>query len=169
APELEDPSGLGARRNLQLLVPVEGLEREPGPQGRLGHGDVHGLDQIEAVPLEPVMGPDHEVDVEVARRPAAGADGTPAGQTEGDAVVHAGGHVDLPGPGLAAPPVASAVDAGAAHLLPQSATALTGGGGDDLAEDGLAHPADLPGAVAGGAAGGGGTGPGAAARAGGAG
>ena len=57
-----------AGRDLDLLVTVEGLDRDGGTENRLGERDRHGHDQIVALALERSSAAHRQVDVEVARR-----------------------------------------------------------------------------------------------------
>ena len=151
AAQADLPTGLGAGRDGQLLVAVEGLERNPGPEGRLGHPHVKHGQEVGPAPGDGRMVAHPHVHVQVPGRPAAPAAGAPAREAQRRAVVDPGRHLDHKRPLLAAPALAPAVRARRGDLLTGAVAAGARRGRDHLAQDRLAHPADLAGAVADGA------------------
>ena len=76
-------------------VAVEGLEFDGGAERGLGDRDRHLGDQVVIVSHEEIVRCNPEVDVQVARSPAAWPDRSPTGQAQRRAGVDAGGNVDL--------------------------------------------------------------------------
>ena len=149
APELEQAAGLGAGRDQQILLAVEGLDPEVGAEGGLGHREAQHVEEVVTVALEARVGPHGDGHVEVAGLAAPGGGRPPAGQAEPLAVVDARRDLDLDGGGEGDPPVAPAVAAGREDLPARPPAGGAGGGGHHLAEDGAADGADLAGAAAG--------------------
>ena len=162
-PQAEHASRLRAGGHDQVLDAVERLEGKVHAQGGLGHGQVQGVDHVVALAGEPGMREHAQVHVEVAGRPAPGPGAAPTGQAQARAVVDPGGDVDgvgtLVGP-AALPP---ALGTGAGDLLTRAGTTGADRARDHLAQDRLAHPAQLARALALPAPCGGGAGPGSAA------
>ena len=83
----------------------------------LGEPDRDLGDEVVAVALERLVGPDPHAKVEVARGTAPGPDRTPAAEPQHRAGVDAGGHVDLVGALLLRAALAAAGRAGRDHDL----------------------------------------------------
>ena len=156
-------AGLGPRRHGDggLALAVAGVGHQAGgvdlaAQGRDGHGNRHGDQQVQVVALEQVVRRHRQEDVQVAARAAALTGVALARQADARAVVDAGGDLQVQGAGLADLAVAVTGRAGVGDHLARAVAA--GAGPLDLEEAvGLAYAA---GAVAGGAGDGLGAGPG---------
>src|SRR6266498_4910527 len=140
---------LGARVDLDGLLAVEGDQRERPAEG--GHGHRHGqlADQVVVAPGEDLVGDHVELDVEVAGRAAELAGVAAALVADAHPVVEAGWDVDGQLGVLRDPALALAARARRQHLVAAAAAGHAGAGGDELAEQGLAHGALLAAAVAG--------------------
>jgi hypothetical protein len=141
-------AGGRGRRDGDGLDTVEGLEGDLGAEHRLGDRDVQVRVQVDALAAEHLVGPDPELHVQVAGRPTARAGGAPALESQRGRRVHARGDVDVEGPVLEGPALARADGAGVGDDLAGAVAAGAGGRGHHLAEQRLAHPADLTGAAA---------------------
>ena len=71
--EAEDPAGLGAPGDHEVLGAVEGLEGEMGAERRLAEREVELVDEVEALPLEAGVAAHPDVHVQVALAAAAQA------------------------------------------------------------------------------------------------
>src|SRR6266540_2001664 len=167
--------GVSQRSSLQLARPLEpgeeaGCRRADGLAAQLGElaqqplllvvelvrGLYRELDQVVVAPGEDLVGDHVELDVEVAGRAAELAGVAAALVADAHPVVEAGWDVDGQLGVLRDPALALAARARRQHLVAAAAAGHAGAGGDELAEQGLAHGALLAGAVAGPAGGRGG-------------
>ena len=115
---------------------------------RLGDRDRDVGDEVVAVTLVTVVRSDADVDVEVAGTPDRAPGRTPPGEAQRRSGVDAGGHVDLVRLVGGDAPFAPAGRARRDDHLAEPAATLAGARRDHLAEDALAHPTHLTGAVA---------------------
>src|SRR6266540_2460176 len=160
--------GVSQRSSLQLARPLEpgeeaGCRRADGLAAQLGElaqqplllvvelvrGLYRELDQVVVAPGEDLVGDHVELDVEVAGRAAELAGVAAALVADAHPVVEAGWDVDGQLGVLRDPALALAARARRQHLVAAAAAGHAGAGGDELAEQGLAHGALLAGAVAG--------------------
>ena len=72
APQPEEPAGLGAARDHEVLGAVEGLEVEVDAERGLGEREVQLVEEVVAVALEASWAATSDVDVQVAARAAPG-------------------------------------------------------------------------------------------------
>src|SRR5699024_473972 len=84
-------AGLGAGPPVEVLVPVEGLQRDGGAEGGGGDGHGDGGDEVVAVAGEDVVVGDAQLDEQVAGGTAGLADLPLAAQLDPGAVLDAGG------------------------------------------------------------------------------
>src|SRR4029453_2622110 len=148
AAQLEHAARLRACGHDEVFAAIEGVEREMHAERGLGERDRDLADEIVPVAREPLVRTDAHVDVQVARRAAAGPDPAASGEPQRGAVVDARGDVDLVGALLDDAPLAATSRAGRCDDLARPTATRTWTSGDHLAEDRLPHPADLPAAVA---------------------
>src|SRR5262249_42616385 len=112
------------------------------------HRYVHGVHQVETVPLELRMRRDPHVHVEVAVGSTTRAGRAAAGEAQRGAVVHTARDVDGVRALVGAPALAAPIRARRVDRLTPAAAAVARRRGDHLAEDRLAHAAQLAGAAA---------------------
>src|SRR5699024_12250682 len=84
-------AGLGAGAHVEVLVPVEGLQRDGRAEGGGGHGHGDGGDEVVAVAVEDVVVGDAQLDEQVAGGTAGLADLPLAAQLDPGAVLDTGG------------------------------------------------------------------------------
>src|SRR5690606_3460956 len=145
------PEGRARRRppgHLELLDAVERLELQRRAQHRLRVGQLDRRVQVDAVAGEAGMGPDPQVDVEVARPAAPGARRAPPREPQRRAGVDAGGDVDRVGALLDDAALAAAALAGAGDDLAGAAAAGARRRLHHRADERLAHPLHVAGALA---------------------
>lgn len=92
--QTEAVAGLRPLRDDHVLPAVERLEWQLHTERCLRDPDRQVLDQVVALPLEPLVRRHSKVHVQVARRPATWSDRTATRQTQRGAVVDASRHVD---------------------------------------------------------------------------
>src|SRR5699024_9304314 len=134
---------LGAPLDGDLLLAVEGREAHLHPERRRGHRHRHGRVEVVTAPGEGLVLPDVQLDVEVAGRPAAGADLPFAGEVDPGAGVDAGGDLDLHRAAGTHPTLARALVAGAGDDLAEALAGRARTARHDLAEEGALDLLDL--------------------------
>src|SRR5262249_10735856 len=102
--EHRDVAVLGPGRDLDRLLPLEGVHADLAADDGSAHRDASGADQLRPLPGEPLVGGDSDLDVEVALARPSGAGVPGAGDPDALPVVDAGGNVDLPGAGVGRAP-----------------------------------------------------------------
>ena len=139
----EDTPRLGAPRDHEVFVAVEGLVGDVVTERRLGHRDRQVVYEIEPLSHEPVVRSNRDLDVEVARRTATRTDRAATGEPQRGAGVDARRDVD--GVRLVGhdPAVARAVLARVLDDLALSAAGATHRRRHDLAEHRLTHRPNL--------------------------
>ena len=100
-------------------------------QGRLGHIQRQGIEQVVLLPVKKGVGLHRYLNIQVARRPALTAGVALAGQAHRHSVLNAGGDVDQGRPAAPFHPAAAAVGA---RGFNNAAPALAGGTGGNLGE-----------------------------------
>src|SRR5215470_2993015 len=91
APEHRDRlAGLRPRADVQIGGTVQGVHRERRAERRGRHGNRHGAVQVVTLPLEDLVRPLHDLQEQVAGRPAAGTGLTLAGQLDVGTVLDPG-------------------------------------------------------------------------------
>nr|WP_276602979.1 hypothetical protein [Nannocystis pusilla] len=141
----DDVVRLGAGLELEVDVAGQGRGLDGAAERRLDHRDRDLRVDVVLVALEPLVGLDRDLDVEVAGRAALGAGHAAPGDPQGLAVVDAGGDVDLEGRLALDRAGARAGLARRGDHLPLALTARAGGldGEEALAVDHLAVAAAL--------------------------
>ncbi len=137
----------GSRADIDRLLRVERLDRDPGTQGRRRHGYRDPAVQVIALAREDVVRPFVDLHIQVAGRAAAGTDLALLSESDPHAVLHPGRDLHrevAPGPG---PPVTAALAAGVRDQSPVPLAGRARAGRDDLAEERALHRLDLPAAA----------------------
>src|SRR5690606_9355546 len=147
--ERDDLPRLRAGLDVDGLGAVQRLDGHAGAERRRRHRDLDRAVQVVALPLEDRVRPFHDLQEQVAGRPAAGADLALAGELDVDAVLHPGGDLDLHGAPGADPPVARALGARVADHRAETAARRARPGRHDLAEERALHLLHLAAAVTG--------------------
>src|SRR3954470_15543438 len=140
---------LGAGLDLDGLLAVQRLDRQPGAERRGGHREGDAAVQVVALAGVDVVRAFVDLDVEVAGGSAARADLALLGQADAHAVLDAGRDLDGERAAGADPAVAGAGGTGVRDDRAVALADLAGPRRDDLAEEGALHGLDLAAPAAG--------------------
>jgi hypothetical protein len=139
---------LGAGLDGDVDRSVEGVQGRAGAERRRRHG--HGDDavQLVATAFEHGVSSHHDLDEQVACRPAVGTDLSLAGKLDPGTGVDAGRNLHGQGAPCAHPPVARAFGARVRDRRPESLALRAGSRRHHLTEEGPLHLLDLAAALA---------------------